>query len=241
MAEELNHQERLFVDAYVATLDARASALQAGYSTTTARTKAFLWVSSSMLKPHVYAAVREKMALKSENLLITQQMVMERLWRIATADPNDLIELRRIACRFCHGEGFAYQWTDQEFAKACSDAEKSGSAIPDFAGGFGFDTRKDPHPDCPECNGLGVEQVVPKDTRDLNPSARALYAGVEVTKQGLKIKTQDQVAALQLVGKHLGMFVDRKELSGPDGAPLMPTTIRLEAATGDDRDDKAPA
>lgn len=41
--------------------------------------------------------------------------------------------------------------------------------------------------------------------------------------------------ALELLGKHIGMFKDRLEHSGPDGGPIptMPTTIQL-VAPGDD-------
>lgn len=46
-----------------------------------------------------------------------------------------------------------------------------------------------------------------------------------------KIKWPDKVRNLELLGKHLGMFTDRVEHSGPNGGPipLMPTTIELVA------------
>jgi hypothetical protein len=40
------------------------------------------------------------------------------------------------------------------------------------------------------------------------------------TKDGIEIKTHDQMAALMALGKICGVFVDRSELSGPGGAPL---------------------
>ena len=41
--------------------------------------------------------------------------------------------------------------------------------------------------------------------------------------------------ALELLGKHIGMFTDKHEHSGPNGAPLGPTIIRLVApADGDE-------
>jgi hypothetical protein len=49
-----------------------------------------------------------------------------------------------------------------------------------------------------------------KDTRRLSPAARALYAGVKVTKDGLEVLMHDKVGALTKVGQHLGMFVERR-------------------------------
>lgn len=79
----------------------------------------------------------------------------------------------------------------------------------DEGGGVGFNATRDPHPDCPECFGEGVGRAIAKDTRQLSPGAKALYAGVKVTKEGLEIKMHDKMAALSKIGQHLGMFVER--------------------------------
>lgn len=51
---------------------------------------------------------------------------------------------------------------------------------------------------------------------DMPPSA-----GVEQGANGaVKLKMRDQEAALLNVAKHLGMHIDRKEVSGPNGEPL---------------------
>ena len=36
-----------------------------------------------------------------------------------------------------------------------------------------------------------------------------------------KIVFQDRLKALQMLGQHLGLFIDRKEVSGPGGAPVV--------------------
>lgn len=36
----------------------------------------------------------------------------------------------------------------------------------------------------------------------------------------VKIKLADKKSALELIGKHLGMFIERSEVSGPNGGPL---------------------
>lgn len=228
-AREPNETEKDFGDRYVACMCPRTAALEAGYSLKTARTKAYQWVSCREHKPWLYDYIQGLLEEKREKFSITTTQVLHRLWLIASADPNELAEMRRVNCRYCHGDQHAYQWTENEFLRACARAEKAKEALPDYGGGLDFDPIGEPHEGCPECRGEGVETLHLKDTRDLSPSARALFAGIEKTKDGVKIKTHDQLAALDKIGKHLGMFIERKELSAPGGAPLFPTTIELVA------------
>lgn len=44
------------------------------------------------------------------------------------------------------------------------------------------------------------------DTDELTEDQRAALAGVEETKFGIKVSTYDKVRALELLGKHLGLF-----------------------------------
>lgn len=44
--------------------------------------------------------------------------------------------------------------------------------------------------------------------------------GITETKVKLKLKTYDKLGALEKIGKHLGMFIDRTEVTGKDGEPL---------------------
>lgn len=48
-----------------------------------------------------------------------------------------------------------------------------------------------------------------------------------------EVRMADKIKALELLGKHLGMFVDRKEITGKDGGP-----IQLEAMTADQREQR---
>jgi hypothetical protein len=109
----------------------------------------------------------------------------------------------------------------------------AGKEAPDGMGGFGFDMNADPHPDCPECAGNGQEYLHVADTRKLKGSARRLYAGVQRTKDGLKVLTRDQDAALANISRYLGMLKDRTEISGPNGGPLPLAHIRAEDLSDD--------
>lgn len=77
-------------------------------------------------------------------------------------------------------------------------------------------------------NGLGVYPVelVPSETID-DDTAAAVSEG-SLTQTGIKIKMHDKKSALVDLGKHLGMFKERVEHTGKDGAPLVPVlNVRL--------------
>ncbi|MFM9859099.1 terminase small subunit [Pseudoxanthobacter sp. M-2] len=57
------------------------------------------------------------------------------------------------------------------------------------------------------------------DTTKLSPDAAALYAGVKTTKDGIEIKMHDQMAALEKLGRHLGVF-EPKSAVGAGENPL---------------------
>lgn len=48
-----------------------------------------------------------------------------------------------------------------------------------------------------------------------------------------EVRMADKIKALELLGKHLGMFIDRKEITGKDGGP-----IQLEAMTAEQREQR---
>lgn len=57
----------------------------------------------------------------------------------------------------------------------------------------------------------------------------------EETVQGIKrtkISLYDKLSALQVIGKHLGMFKERMELSTPDGKPLLTINILDQIVLG---------
>lgn len=154
-----------------------------------------------------------------ERSIIKVEDVLKRWWDIATADPNEIIHIRRVCCRNCFGIEHKYQWRDkEEYDKAveyalASTKEDQLPAIPSSEGGFGFDRLLRPHPKCPICNGEGSAETHIEDTRDLSPQAKLLYAGVKQTAAGVEIKLHDQGKALENVARHLGMFIDKSEIS----------------------------
>jgi phage terminase small subunit len=215
----LTPKQQRFVEEYLVDFNGSAAYRRAGYA---ARGNAAEVNAARLLRnAKVQQAIAAGQAALSERTEITQEMVLERWWKIATADPNDLIQYRRVCCRHCHGKGFEYQWLDEaEFRAALVKfMEYKGDAPrerPKDDGGYGYSKLAEVRADCPKCFGEGIEGIYAADTRKLKGASRLLYAGVKVTRDGLEIKMRDQDAAMANVARHLGMFKDKLELEVSD-------------------------
>lgn len=214
---------KLFVEEYLkANFNGTKAAIAVGYSPISARQTA----SELLAMPEVAAQVAKATQARAERVGIETDDILRRMHAIATADPRELISLHRCCCRFCYGIDNHYQWTPNELREAnkqhARDIDACGGEkdklakleAPDTTGGTGFNPYNDPNPRCPECFGEGVERIVPKDTRDISPTAMMLYAGVKTTQNGLEIKMIDQASMLKNVGQHLGMFTKKVEVKG---------------------------
>ena len=58
----------------------------------------------------------------------------------------------------------------------------------------------------------GVVRLMSTD--DLTDEQRRAIAGIKETQAGIEVKFNDKLKALELLGRHLGMFRDRVEVSG---------------------------
>ncbi|AEY69591.1 putative terminase small subunit [Erwinia phage PEp14] len=187
----------------------------------------------------VQEAIKKGMAARSERIQYGQDELLRRLVHIATADPNEIVHYRRDCCRHCHGIEHQYQWRDEnEFAEALLKASERDDdddgpqrPLPTNDGGYGFNPKREPHPECPNCDGDGYGHMHVEDTRFLSGPARMLYAGMEMTKEGIKPKMHDQMAAAQMVARHLGMFNDKLTLKGDKENPLVALLESLPGAT----------
>lgn len=81
-----------------------------------------------------------------------------------------------------------------------------------------------------------VEQSVELfDTDKLSPEKKAAIAGIKEGKHGIEVISCDKVKALELIGKHLGMFKDKVEVSGQVNNPYQGlTTEQLLKLVGDE-------
>ncbi len=60
-----------------------------------------------------------------------------------------------------------------------------------------------------------------KPTAELTPEQAAAVVGIEQGNFGVKVKLADKVRALELLGKHLGMFADRAFVAAVDPEVLL--------------------
>lgn len=225
----LTPKQRRFVNEYCVDENATQAALRAGCPEASAHVTACRWLKEAKIKE----AIAERMEECALAASITPEWVVGQWAKIAQANPNDIVQVRRTCCRHCHGFGHQYQWTEAEYAAAVDRAVDSGKPAPDGMGGFGFDPKASPNPDCPECSGLGIEDVHVADTRKLRGAARVLYAGAERTRNGIKINMRDKDAAVANLARYLGMMVDKKEFSGPGGGPIPLANLTAEDLTDD--------
>ena len=225
----LTPKQRRFVNEYCVDENATRAAIRAGY----AESGAGVQGHENLKLPKIAAAIKERMEELAVAAGITPEWVVAQWAKIATADPNGLVQVRRTCCRHCYGFGHQYQWTEAEYARAVDHAIDNGKEAPDGMGGFGFDPNAEPHPECPECGGLGIEDVHVADTLKLRGPAKVLYAGAERTRNGIKINMRDKDAAVANLARYLGMMVDKKEFSGPGGGPIPLANLTAEDLTDD--------
>lgn len=63
------------------------------------------------------------------------------------------------------------------------------------------------------------------DTDILSPDKKAAIAEISEGKYGITVKSYDKVKALELLGRHLGMFTDKVEVSGTINNPYKDLTL----------------
>lgn len=230
----LNHNQLRVVAEYLAVTPRNATAAyrrvypNATYDT--AKNEACRLMADSRVQDEV--AKRE--AMLQANLAMTAEDVIREIALVATADPRELTEHYRGACRHCWGAEFKYQRRPSEYERDFARYLKTPEGKLDplginfpIEGGIGFSSRKEPNPDCPECDGNGHSYEVFKDTRNLSPAAARLFEGVERTKEGLKIKIRDRAKCLDLAAQHLGIARKAVELTGKNGGPIKSEAVSL--------------
>ena len=224
----LTKQERIFVKAYAKCKKPYDAAIEAGYSHATAISNAYLWTSNNKKKPNVYAAIQKELEKLEQKLEMSAENVLKQYWNIATADRNQLVENRRVPCRYCYGIDHKYQYTqgerDEAYDKHLDKLLMADKDIKDYPfnekGGTGYTIHKPINPECPECHGLGDELVIMHDTNTLPPELKAVYAGVKETRHGKEILMTNPKDGLDAIARHLGLFNDKLKLQGDAENPL---------------------
>jgi hypothetical protein len=218
-----SERQAAFVREFCKDFIATQAALRAGYSERTAEVQGCRLLKNDKVRAAISRRLEQIVAVAE----VDTAMVVRELLDVATADPRELISLHRDSCRYCYGIDHRRQWILSEYETAVREAIRDGQQPPGFEGGIGYNATRPPNPECPECFGRGIETVIVADTRKLSPQAAKLYAGVQQTKDGVKALGRNQNEALMALGRYLGMFKDRSELSGPGGGPIPMATANI--------------
>lgn len=64
-------------------------------------------------------------------------------------------------------------------------------------------------------------KIVPPDLNSLTEAQRRNIQEVHISKNGVKVSRYDKIKALELLGKRLGMWVEKHEVTGAEGGPLV--------------------
>lgn len=215
--EDLTDMQEVFVREYMTDWNGTKAAIRAGYSPKTASEQAY----QLLQKTSVRDAIQALASVRARRLGIDADEVM-RMWAaIIELDANELSQLRRVCCPYCHGENHARQYTPSglEGAKLKHERERQRRLkadqnddigdFPEYEGAW-YDKRLPPAHDCPECHGEGVEEVWFADTRHLSPAARLAYSGVKVGRDGIEVLTMSKEKAADNLARALGLFKDKE-------------------------------
>lgn len=196
--------------------------------------------AAQVLKAHGTQTALRKLRADAVKLAgISAADLLERAWLIATANPNDIVQHRRVNCRHCWGRDHNYQWIEGEYydevAKVVEHNDKYAGQIafqkelPDCSGGFGYRDNRDPNENCPRCSGEGETRVWIADTRDLKGGAALLYDGTKVTKNGIEVMLKDQSKYFDMVCRHFSFYNDTMKLKGALAVAHVPLTDKQRA------------
>lgn len=109
--QSLTLQQQRFANEYITNGGgAKAATIVAGYSERSASQIATKLLGTTS----ICAYIGERRQALEERTGITQERVLQELWDIAIADPNELVEHRVVCCRYCWGEGHLYQMTPRD-------------------------------------------------------------------------------------------------------------------------------
>ncbi len=206
---DLTVDEMMFVGEYIRDKNA-TRAYRAAFNYSGVRASENGW--AVLHRPHVLKEVRKTLAGIAVDASLTVEMVRNDIVNVLNADPRELFNVQMGACRHCHGINHLFQRTIGEMNRDRYAAEMAAKPF-DVAGGIGYDAYADPHPECPECNGKGVQRIKLTDTRLLSPEAASLLQTIEQTKNGIKITTRSKDTAREAAARLLGMNKDSLDVA----------------------------
>ncbi|AQQ46743.1 terminase small subunit [Burkholderia cenocepacia] len=177
------------------------------------------------MAPHIRRRLDELAELRNKKHAAEADTIIEYLYNVVKADPNELAEVQQGACRYCYGYDVAhkkktgetrinhkYQFRTNEERRIEKDA--NGGELPNGNGGIGYSKERAPHPECPMCDGRGETNYIVHDTNTFTP-ARALIKGIKIAGGQVEIALHDKLKAADMLLKVMGKYEqDNKQKNG---------------------------
>jgi phage terminase small subunit len=163
--------------------------------------------------PEVAARIRELQdAAAAAVALPTASQRIAEMREVEASNPDEIIGIRWVNCRYCRGADHRFQWRDEmEYATAYDAALKPGGnlKLPDMAGGFGFNGTLEPVSECPVCWGVGEQRPYVADTSKLSRGAARLYRGAKIKADGsVEIILADKSKYTDMLNRIQGIYKD---------------------------------
>ena len=162
--------------------------------------------------PEVAARIRELQDIAAARTAIpTAAQRIQEMREVEASNPDEIIGIRWVNCRYCRGHDHKYQWRDDmDYAAACDAARVKGAkTLPDMAGGFGFNGTLEPVSDCPVCWGVGEQRPYVADTSKLSRGAARLYRGAKIKADGsIEIILADKSKYTDMLNRIQGIYKD---------------------------------
>jgi phage terminase small subunit len=193
----LTEKQRNFVELWLVHRNAHYAYVEAYEAKRMSPATAYRDGHRMLRHPKIAPIIEARLTALGEALTDETEMsvarVLDAFVELAKADPDEVTGVRVGACRYCHGVDHMYQWTPAEFAEATRKAEKAETELPDPRLAVWTSTvRPSLTPRAPSA----VARASCGKCRLIPPSypqgARALFAGVKPTANGLEIKLRDR-------------------------------------------------
>ncbi|WP_187305294.1 terminase small subunit [Citrobacter koseri] len=233
---KLSPKVKRFIAEYLKDQNATAAAERTGYSDPN-------YGRQLIANPNVAQAIAQQQKESLMRTLGSADEVLAQMWQLATFDANQLSQYRRGCCRYCWGFGHQYQWRDAvEYEEKRLEAIERKRREPLDDGGYGYNHKREPNPDCPRCNGDGIGQPFFADTTKLPADAALAYSGVKLGKHGVEITAISRERMFEAVMKRLGLadseFAQRLQQIEIERRQLEVDKLRKELAA--DPEDEEP-
>ncbi len=90
--KKLTKRDSRFIDEYLIDLDVERAAIEAGYSPTTAASKAYQWVSNGKVKPLVFNEIKRRMLEREKRTGITQDRILSEIAKMPFFNIQDIYD-----------------------------------------------------------------------------------------------------------------------------------------------------